>query len=230
MVRMCGRYARYTPTREFERLAGLAIDERLEFCGPLPSWNMAPGQACPLVYHVLGWTQPTLVSLYWGFIPHWAEQRPSKRPINARLETADQLPTWKRVFRFRRCLVAADGWYEWRDEDGGKQPYFHCYRDRRPFFFAGLWDEWKGRDGTVPTFAILTEPATTAEIAAVHDRMPVIVPPQSYAAWLDKGVSDPATVKTLCQPPAPNDLVVYKVSRAVNRPDADGPELIEPLG
>lgn len=223
---MCGRYARYTPTREFEYLAGLAVDDRQPFTGQLPSWNMAPGQACPLIYHLLGWSEPTLVSLYWGFIPHWAPERPSKRPINAKFETADQVRTWKRVFRYRRCLVAADGWYEWRTEHGKKQPYYLCFEDRRPFFFGGLWDEWAGPDGVVPTFAVLTQPPVPA-IAEIHDRMPLIVPPESYGAWLDKNVSATADIMALCRPP--EGLVAYRVGTAVNRPENDWPELIAPL-
>lgn len=225
---MCGRYARYTTRKEFAQLAGLPVEPLKPWGETIPSWNTAPGTTCTLVLQVLGRPEADMVNFWWGFIPHWSKGRPNTRPINAKLETADQARMWRRVLRFRRCLVAADGWYEWRVEDGQKQPYFLCYRDRRPFFFAGLWDEWHGPDGVVPTFAILTQPPVP-DIADIHDRMPVIIPSESYAAWLDKDVSDPAAVRDLCRPPAPNELFAYKVSRVVNRPDTDGPELIEPL-
>lgn len=226
---MCGRYARFTTRKEFAKLAGLQVGELKPYGETIPGWNVAPGTACSLVRQVLGRAQADMDSIWWGFIPHWSKERPTTKPINAKLETADRLPMWRRVFRYRRCLVATDGWYEWRAEEGGKQPYFVCYRDRRPFFFGGVWDEWIGPEGDVPTFAIVTQPAMP-EIAWLHDRMPVIIPPENYAAWLDKDVADSGRVTALCRPPASGELMAYKVSRAVNRPANDGPELIAPVG
>lgn len=223
---MCGRFARWTPRRDFARLAGLAVDEARPFGETVPSWNIAPGRACALVRRELG-RDPGLDNLTWGFIPHWATEKPSRRPINARLETAHQLPTFRRCFKFRRCLVATDGWYEWVSTPEGKQPYFHCLADRQPFFFGGMWDSWTAPEGEViQTFTILTQPAAPA-IAAIHDRMPVIIHPDAYAAWLDKDVTDPAVLASLCA--TPQDLIAYPVGRQVNRADVDGPELVEPL-
>lgn len=224
---MCGRFARYTPRKDFAKLAGLPVDDGMPFGETIPSWNTAPGMACTLVRTQIEY-QPEMVNLPWGFIAHWCEQRPARRPINAKLETAAELPIWKRVFKYRRCLVAADGWFEWREEGGKKVPYYLCYSDRRPFFLGGLWDSWNGPDGEVPTFAILTQPPVES-IAHIHDRMPVIVPPEHYAAWLSKEVSDPYQVKELCLSPAHGELTAYRVSTAVNYAAANGPQLIEPV-
>ncbi len=167
-------------------------------------------------------------NLIWGLIPHWAKERPVARPINARLETAAEKQMYKRIFRYRRCLVATDGWYEWLPTPEGKKPYFLRFTDHRPFFFGGLWNEWTGREGVVPTFTILTQ-AALPEIAQIHDRMPVIVTPAHFSAWLDKEVFEPADVLALCRPPEPGELQAYRVSTAVNRPDSNGSELIEPI-
>lgn len=224
---MCGRYARYTSRKDFAQLAGVPLDPNMPYGETLPSWNVAPGRACALVRQPLG-GQRELVNLTWGLIPHWARERPTTRPINARIETAAEKPMFRRVFRYRRCLVATDGWYEWRLEEGGKQPYFLCFADRRPFFFGGLWDERQGSDGLVPTFAILTR-SPASSIAHIHDRMPVIIVPDAYDAWLDKEVSDPKQVAALCEPPAAADLIAYRVSRKVSKASADGSELVLPV-
>ena len=224
---MCGRYTQHTSRKTFAQLAGVPLNPSMPFGETVPSWNVAPGRACALVRQKLG-HQRELVNLIWGFIPHWAKERPATRPINARIETAAEKPMFRRVLRYRRCLVGTNGWYEWRLEDGAKQPYFLCIEDHRPFFFGGVWDEWQGADGLVPTFAILTRPPAPA-IAQIHDRMPVIIAPGAYDAWLDKGFDDPARIAGLCEPPTPNDLIAYRVTRQVSKAGADGSELIAPL-
>ena len=221
---MCGRFARYTSRKTFAQLAGVPHDPAMPFGETLPSWNVAPGRACALVRQPLDHARE-LVNLTWGFIPHSAKERPAIRPINARIETVAEKPMFRRVFLYRRCLVATDGWYEWRLENGVKQPYFLCFDDRRPFFLGGLWDVWAGPQGEVPTFTILTRPPAP-NIAHIHDRMPVIIAPATYEPWLDKGFDDPERVRALCDPPAPNNLIAYRVSRQVNRAAAEGPELI----
>lgn len=224
---MCGRFARYTSRKSFTQLAGVQFDAALPFGETLPSWNVTPGRACALVRQPLG-GQRELVNLTWGFIPHGAKARPAIRPINARIETVAEMLMFRRVLRYRRALIAADGWFEWSVEDEAKQPYFLCFADRRPFFFGGIWDEWPGPDGLTPTFAILPRPPAPS-IAHIHDRQPVIVPPSAYEPWLDKRCDDPAQVRALCDQPATADLIAYRVSRQVNRATADGSELILPI-
>lgn len=222
---MCGRYARFTTRERFADLAGLRQDG-LPVGETVPSWNVAPGRACTLVRAQLG-QAPEMVNLLWGLVPYWAKELPAGRPINARIESAGEKPMFRRLFRYRRCLVAADGWYEWRSEGGAKQPYFIRRADAQPFFFGALWDVWTGAAEPLPTFAILTTEASP-ELAAIHDRQPVIVRPETYAAWLDKTMIDPAAVRALVPPPEPGELVAYPVSPNVNRPGRDGPELIAP--
>lgn len=224
---MCGRYAQFTSRKTFAQLAGVPLDPAMPYGETVPSWNVAPGRACALVRQILD-RERDLVNLTWGFVPHWAKERPTIRPINARIETAAEKPMFRRVFRYRRCLVATDGWYEWKQTPEGKHPYFLCFADRRPFFFGGLWDEWIGPDGTGPTFTILTRPPAP-NIAHVHDRMPVIIDQSAYEIWLDKGFNDPSRILTLCDPPAPTKLIAYRVSPAVGRSSAEGQELILPL-
>ena len=224
---MCGRFVRHTSVREFTKLAGLLTDGRQ--AGEIsPSWNIAPGRACVLVRHQLDHDSSDIVSLLWGLIPNWAKERPPTRPINARIETAADKPMFKRLVRYRRALIAADGWYEWQQTPSGKVPHFIRFKDGRPFFFGGIWDEWKGPDGiAVPTFAILTRPAIEG-ITEIHDRMPVIVPPHYYAAWLDKSISDPSDVLEICSLDTPPSELIngYPVSGAVNKATEDGPQLI----
>lgn len=224
---MCGRYVQYTRRKTFAQLAGVPLDPDKPFGETVPGWNIAPGRACALVRQPLD-RERELVNLTWGFIPHWAKERPTVRPINARSETAGEKAMFRRVFRYRRCLVAADGWYEWRMEDAIKQPYFLSFEDRRPFFFAGLWDEWQGPDGLVPTFTILTR-SPAPNIAHIHDRMPVIISPDAYDPWLDKSVAEPTQIHALCDQPVATDLIAYGVSRKVSQAGADGPGLIVPL-
>lgn len=223
---MCGRFVRFTPAQEFACLAGLpSVASPVD--GTAPSWNIPPGTACLVVLRELG-HEPALAMPIWGLIPHWAKQRPAARPINARFETAAEKQMTKRIFRFRRCLVAADGWYEWLPTPQGKQPFFLRFADRRPCFFGGLWNEWPGPDGTIATFTVLTRPAA-ANIAHLHERMPVIVRPEDYAAWLDKKVFEAADVHELCRPTDAGELLAYRVGTRVNRPDANGPELLTPV-
>lgn len=208
-------------------MAGLPVAEGMPFGETIPSWNVAPGTACPIVRTELG-QQPAMDNLLWGLIPHWATERPKTRPINARLETAAEKPMFRRIFRYRRCLVAADGWFEWKEEEGGKHPYFIRFADSRPFFLAGLWDEWIGPDGPVPTFTILTHPAPPS-ILDIHDRAPVILRPEAYPAWLAKDLDDPGQVMKLCEPKGPERLIAFRVGPAVGRTDQNGPALIEPM-
>lgn len=225
---MCGRYARFTPQATFDRLAGFNTSAESQTAPP-PSWNSAPGATCALICRELD-QPPAWGNQIWGLIPHWAKQRPSARPINARLETAAEKQMYKRIFRLRRCLIAADGWYEWHATTQGKQPYYLHYQDARPFFFGGLWNEWVGPDNAMPirTFTILTQPATP-DISPLHPRVPVIVPSEHYADWLNKEIWMPQDVQSLCTPPALGELCADRVSTAVNRTDGNRAEFIQPL-
>jgi len=165
-------------------------------------------------------------TLHWGLIPHYADpERFEGLLINARAETVAEAPAFKDAFAERRCLVLADGFYEWRASETGKRPIWIIRPDRRPFAFAGLWAESRREDGsTLPSCAIVTcEP--TEPVSQIHDRMPVILEPEAEAIWLDPDASE-AELLALLRPTGELELV--EVSEAVNRVGEDGPHLLEP--
>jgi putative SOS response-associated peptidase YedK len=168
--------------------------------------------------------------LRWGLVPYWADDPGiGNRMINARAETVAEKPAFRDSFKKRRCLVVADGFYEWKKVGGGlKQPYRIRRRDRLPFAFAGLWDRWRDRSaaGAPPleTFTILTT-AVAPEIAELHDRMPVILEPAAYDLWLDRAVADPGRLAPLLRPRG-EALEAYPVSRLVNNPANESPDCL----
>ena len=219
---MCGRYTLATPV---ERLA-----EEFGFEGSSvdlpPNYNVAPTQEVAAVLEEDG--QRRLEVLRWGLIPSWADDpRIGSRMINARAETAPEKPSFRRAFRERRCLIPADGFYEWKRTNGGKQPFYVHMREGRPFAFAGLWESWQ-EDGSpeIRSCAILTtEPNALA--GQIHDRMPVILSASSYDAWLDPGAERDELAALLA--PYPEDgMEAYPVSRFVNSPSNNDPRCVEP--
>jgi putative SOS response-associated peptidase YedK len=164
-----------------------------------------------------------------GLVPAWApEPKTSYRTINARAETAADKPAYRQAFRRRRCLIPADGFYEWPAVGKGKQPYCIAPADGQPVAFAGLWERWE-RDGEVLESGTILVTQANALIAPIHDRMPVILDPAAEARWLDPHVTDPAALRPLLVPCPPARLRVWPVSPAVNRPGAAGPELLAPI-
>jgi putative SOS response-associated peptidase YedK len=217
---MCGRYTLSTPggrlAEEFQ------LDSTVEVP---PSYNVAPTQQVAAV--IEDEEGRRLEMLRWGLVPSWADDPDiGARMINARSETAPEKPSFRRAFRGRRCLIAADGFYEWKREDGGKQPYYFRMQDGRPFAFAGLWESWDKGGGELLTCAILTtRPNSVAE--EIHDRMPVILPHDAYNAWLDPD-ADKEELGELMIPYPGDDLETYPVSRFVNSPRNNDERCIEP--
>src|SRR5215212_10266217 len=176
---MCGRYTLSTPagrlTEEFQ-LDEVAVDLT-------PSYNVAPTQQVAAVLEEDG--KRRLEMLKWGLVPSWADDPEiGARMINARSETAPEKPSFRRAFRRRRCLIATDGFYEWKRENGGKQPYYFHMQEGRPFAFAGLWESWDKGGGALRSCTILTTRANSV-LDGIHDRMPVILPSGAYDLWLD---------------------------------------------
>lgn len=217
---MCGRYTLSTPAG---RLAEeFQLDSTVEIT---PSYNVAPTQQVAAVLEDEGGRR--LEMLRWGLVPSWAEDPEiGARMINARSETAPEKPSFRSAFRRRRCLIAADGFYEWKRENGGKQPYYFHMQDGRPFAFAGLWESWEKGDGILRTCAILTTRANSV-LEDVHDRMPVILPHDAYNAWLDPD-ADREELGELMIPYPYDDLETYPVSRFVNSPRNNDERCIEP--
>ena len=163
----------------------------------------------------------------WGLVPFWADDPAiGNRLINARAETAAAKPAFRDAFKRRRCLVVSDGFYEWKKEPGGKQPYWIHRPDGAPFAFAGLWSRWDKQGEPLDTFAILTRDAHP-DVAAIHDRMPVVLARDDWGPWLDPGATDRGALDELLRRSTGAGLAVRKVSRRVNSPANDTPELVE---
>jgi len=227
---MCGRFTLRTPPAVLIRQFDLARvpDELNELA---PRYNVAPTQSVLAIRQ-----RPDLdreaVFLHWGLIPSWADS-PSigNRMINARAETVHQKPAFRHSFRRQRCLVPADGYYEWQKQaDGKKQPYLFHLPGEEPFAFAGLWEHWQSREPEGPVIEscslITTEPNALA--SAVHDRMPVILDPRDYDTWLDPQ-AEAAHLQQLLRPFADDTLTAEPVSTYVNKPTNDDSKCIEPV-
>jgi putative SOS response-associated peptidase YedK len=235
---MCGRYALTTPPAQvaalFELSGALPPDWR-------PRYNIAPGQDVPVVHAEADADTDSIARVLdpmrWGLVPHWApDPAAGPAPINARSETAATRPAFREPFRHRRCLLPCDGFYEWKklDPDGRrKQPMFIRLAGGGTFALAGLWDRWRPRDGAgdgdgareLRTCTVLTTDANDL-LRPIHDRMPVILPHEHWATWLDPRITDPARVQGLLRPFPADRLEAWPVSTAVNRPANDGPDLI----
>jgi putative SOS response-associated peptidase YedK len=189
-------------------------------------YNSAPAQDVAVVRQAKDGTR-TLAMLRWGLVPFWARQ-PDEGHINARAETADRLPVFEHAFRFGRCLIPADGFYEWAARNSKRQPFhFHLSSDR-PFAFAGLCDRWEGTDGAaLETCAILTTEAN-AVVQPVHDRMPVLLDQADFGPWLDPKAKL-RDRKALLRPYAGDDLEVVAVSTWVNNAKHEGARCLKPV-
>ena len=171
-----------------------------------------------------------LTGYRWGLIPHWsADARIASRTFNARAESIASMPAYRDSFRRKRCLVPVDAFYEWRRQDGARQPYRIFRGDGRPLVLAGLWDGWKDPDSDEVrrTFTIVTT-TPNAVVAELHDRMPVIIPDDSWARWLDPRPAEPGELRALLEPTDAVALEIAPVSRLVNDVRNDGPGLLVP--
>ncbi len=221
---MCGRYSLAAPNPAEVR-ARFPIDESVEI---RRRYNVAPGD------EVLAVTtdregNPRGELLRWGLVPSWAKQPDTGlKMINARVETVAERPAYKRAFERYRCLIIADGFFEWRRPSSGPKQAFHITRaDGRPFAFAGLWSIWYGEDDRkLRTCTIITTAASSA-IASLHDRMPVILAPDAEAAWLAPA-QPPARLRELLVGLSPGDTALRPVGPAVNDARYDGPECLAP--
>ena len=224
MPRMCGRYIATTPPDELRRIFATTNNTP----NWEPSWNMAPTRLGPVVRLHPGTGERHLDLLRWGLLPHWARGDPKKirQPINARAETVATLPTFRDAFARRRCIVPIDGFYEWQVLPEGKQPHAVARADGQVMALAGLWEGWRGEDGeTIRSFAVVTTTAVD-ELGHLHERMPVVLEPADWAAWLGESEGSPAELLR----PSAAGFRVWPVSTRVNNVRHDGPELTAPLG
>ena len=225
---MCGRYMSVTPAEGLRRLFGFVETPNLG-----ARYNIAPTQEAPVVRQRRAPAgERTIQNLRWGRIPAWAEDPKAGPPlINARAETLLEKPSFRAAFRRRRCLVPADGYYQWREGDPSKLPFLVARRDGAPFAFAGIWERWGPRHdpaAATDSFTIVTAAANDF-LRPFHHRMPVVLTPGTFARWLDPD-SDADTLADLLAP-APNDLLhCVPLDRAVNSARADYHGLVPPAG
>ena len=229
---MCGRFTLRSP-------AGVVAEQFALFEVPpfAPRFNIAPSQPVPVVRLALRGPQPQreLVWLRWGLVPGWAKDPAiGNRMINARSETVADKPAFRTALRRRRCLVAADGFYEWQrplPKAAGrrKQPYFIRLRDDRPFALAGLWELWEGPDHSHVESCTLLTTEPNELIRPIHNRMPVILAVDDYPRWLDPAIEKPEPLAPLLRPYPSDQMTAYPVSTLVNSPANDDPRCVEPV-
>jgi putative SOS response-associated peptidase YedK len=218
---MCGRFTQRADSKKLAKAFKVAEVPVVE-----ARFNIAPTQDILAVYASGDGRAATFYK--WGLIPSWAKDTSmGARLINARSETVTEKPSFRQAFRQRRCVIPADGFYEWQRTGGRKQPYFFRMRDERPFGFAGLWERWEGEGGrVVNSCAILTTEANEV-LRPVHDRMPVILHPDDYEPWLGAGARELDLVKEMLRPYPAEQMVGYPVGASVNSPWGQGAGLIE---
>jgi putative SOS response-associated peptidase YedK len=194
-----------------------------------PRYNIAPSQSVLAVGPDRG-GNPAAAMFQWGLIPSWAQEKDTSRaPINARVEGVEGKPTFADALRHRRCLIPASGYYEWKRLKGRKQPYYFRMQDGKPFAFAGLWEAWRSDAGARPllTCCLFTVPPNDLA-KSVHNRMPAILRPADYAAWMDRKIDDPEEVLPLVRPYEAECMETFAVTTYVNDAHHDGPECVTP--
>lgn len=215
---MCGRFTLRTPSRQVAQLFDLPELPLFE-----PRYNIAPRQQV-LAVRMNDDGAREAAMLEWGFVPSWSKDpRTERRPINIRSETAAERPMFRAALRSRRCLIAADGFYEWLAEGRSKLPYYFQLADGQPFALAGVWEAWRRQEERLETCALFTTSANEV-VAPLHDRMPVILRPPQFAAWLDPTNEDPRTLAPLWAPLPADQLSARAVSQYVNNARHEGPE------
>ena len=222
---MCGRYTLAVQLDLIaDRFASVA-----EFTQLAPRFNIAPGQLAPVVVSTDEKRQ--LRMMKWGLVPSWAkEESIGYKMINARAETLGEKPSFRKALEQRRCIIPADGFYEWRKEPDGKTktPIRIVLKDRSLFGFAGLWERWRNpKSEDLLTFTIITT-APNSLVESVHNRMPVILSKEAENLWLGSSVRNTQSLTELLKPYAADQMEMFPVSRTVNNPRSDSPECIRP--
>jgi putative SOS response-associated peptidase YedK len=221
---MCGRFVSATPPDQVAAYFGAEAPEALLE----PSYNVAPTND---VYAVLSdGTTRHVDAFHWGLVPRWAKDpKIGSKMINARAETLAEKNAYKSAFQKRRCIIPADGFYEWQKREGQrtKQPFFIHRPDGEPYAFAGLWEVWKGEDGEPLRSCTIITTTPNSEMAKIHDRMPVILPPAAWDTWLDREVDDLELLGRLLVPADPSLTVMHPIATDVNNVRNDSPSLTD---
>ena len=221
---MCGRFTLTAFPDEWTELLDLP-----DFEIPAARYNVAPGQPILTILRDAEHRNPLPQMLHWGLLPHWAKESTGmQRPINARSETAAEKPFFRSAMRHRRCLVPADGFFEWSGKGSSRRPYYFRMRNKQPFALGAIWDHWHGPgDELIDSCAILTT-RPNAVLKPIHHRMPVILDADSFKLWLDPEVQSVKDVQHLMQPYAPDEMEAIPVSTHVNSPRNDDEQCLFP--
>jgi len=224
---MCGRYSQSQSAEIIAKAFQVDSVPALK-----PRYNIAPTQSVPTVLQTSASTNRQFKMLHWGLIPSWAKDpKMGARLINARAETVNEKPAFRSAFRQRRCLVLADGFYEWQQQEDKKQkqPFYFRLSDGQPFAFAGLWEHWKGADGEEIESCTLLTTEPNELMQPIHNRMPVILDPKDYDLWLDSEVKKPELLQPLLRSYQTEEMTAYPVSKVVNKPSNDTAECINSI-
>lgn len=221
---MCGRFTLTVDPAELQaHFQNISFPEQYA-----ARYNIAPSQA---ILAIPNDGKRAADFFLWGLIPSWAKDASmGSRMINARGETLAEKPAYRGVYKYKRCLIPADGFYEWKAQVGtkAKTPYFIHMKDGEPFAFAGLWDEWHAADGSPLRTCTIITTAPNPLMASIHDRMPVILPPAAYEEWLDPAPRTPDSLQRLIASFPQDRMQAYPVSALVNSPSNDRAELVQP--
>jgi putative SOS response-associated peptidase YedK len=219
---MCGRFAQFTVLENLQ--SRFPIDTVA--CEITPSYNVAPSQE---ILSIIRLEENRLLKLHWGIVPFWVKDiKKAAKPINARVETAAEKPSFKAAFRYRRCLILADGFYEWKKIGSRKQPWFLTLPEKRPFAFAGLWDAWTGDDGAVYHSCTILTTAASDSIREIHHRMPIVLNPDAFYEWLNPDNQDTSKLDNLLREQTVQKFIACPVSTYVNSPKNNDPKCIRP--
>jgi putative SOS response-associated peptidase YedK len=222
---MCGRFTLY------QSVEALAQNFQIEKLTDIePKYNIAPTQMVATVLYNSETNKRELQQLRWGLIPSWAKDMGiGAKLINARSETVTEKPAFRSAFKRRRCLVVADGFYEWQQQGSKKQPFYFHLLEKKTFGFAGLWEQWESPEGDkISSCTILTTKANEL-VQPIHDRMPVILQQEDYDTWLNPLVQTPEILQPLLHPYPSEQMIAYPVSTLVNSPKHNNPECVKPI-
>jgi putative SOS response-associated peptidase YedK len=214
---MCGRFVQYNTMESFIKIDHIA--------SPInPNYNIAPSQQVSVIINQND--RIILDQFHWGLVPFWAKDKSiGNRMINAKMETIAEKPSFRNAFRKRRCLIPADGFYEWKGKAGNKQPYYITIPSDEPFAFVGIWEIWKKEDPPYRSCAIITT-AASKSVQAVHHRMPVILKPECQERWLDPDFKDPLNI---LKDGMIRDMKYHPVSTKVNKASNSDPSCKDPI-
>ncbi len=231
---MCGRFSLHAPPDEIARIVAVPPDVVARVVGNVPRYNIVPTTRVAALRGSEQEGGRELVSLRWGLVPRWAKEIDSGPSlINARAETVAEKPSFRKAYENRRCVVLADGYYEWQRLADRKQPFYFQVNDGELFGFAGIWERWaRGGDRSLESCAIITTRANDFA-KPVHERMPVIIRRETWGTWLRQDFSTAEhdeTLRSLLHPLPPGNMNAYPVSTLVNSPGNDVPQCVEPVG